>query len=267
MSITVTPQPDATPPTFLIEVATPAGEAITAMTVSCTANGSTEPIRFQPGAGPSPRVSTHHEAPWNTPVIYSATVTYGSTTATYTSGPTFLRPSFPWLIHPLAPALSRLLDTGDPSRMGVASIAAVTRAANTTRHAILGAKYPVVTKTGPRSGSQFQMQVTTTTSTEAADLWALLDDQTPLLIRVPTDWEWDWEDGYYDVGDVSADRLEQYGPTRLRTFTLALARVEAPAGDLLPQRTWDDLSADFATWGDLIPAYADWTSVLTDTRR
>jgi hypothetical protein len=267
VSITVTPQPDAAPPRFQVSVATPGGQPITALTFYRTAGGRTEATRFQPGPGPASRITVDSEAPWDSPVVFAATVTYGSTTETYTAAPAFLSPAFPWLIHPTTPALSRCLDQDTFTRMGVVSIGAVSRAATTTRHSIIGAKYPIVTKTGPRSGSQLQMQIATTSAQEHADLWALLDDQTPLLIRVPDAWEWDWEDGYYDVADASADRFEQYGPTRQRTFTLALARVEAPAGDLQPQRTWADVKAGAATWADLARGYNDWTSVLTDTRR
>jgi hypothetical protein len=267
VSITVTPLPDAEPPQFRIEIATPAGQTITALTVYRTAEGRTDATRFQPGPGPSPRVVVDHEGGWDSGVVYSATVSYGSTTETYTAAPASISPDCPWLLHPTVLSLSRRLDQGTFTRMGVVSLGAVSRAANTTRHSIIGARYPVVTKTGPRSGSQLQMQVATVTSDERAALWALLDDQTPLLIRVPDDWGWDWEDGYYDVADANAERFEQYGPTRQRTFTLALARVEAPAGDLQPTRTWADVKAEFATWADVAAAYRDWTSVLTDTRR
>jgi hypothetical protein len=267
MTITVLAQPANLPPRNQITIATPGGQTMTAVTLNRTQNGLTTQTRVQPPAGPSPIVAFDYESARETGVVYSATVTYGSTTETYTAEPATLVPLLPVATHPLAPALSVVLDRQDFDAMGVVSLGSETRAELKTKHRILGAEYQLITKTGPRAAPTMSMTLATVTSQERAAVNALLRDQTPLFISVPSAWGWDWEDGYYDVGDVGTDRIVQYGPERRRSFVLPLERVEAPAGTQQPIRTWTTLLNDFATWNDVAAAYATWTDVLTDSRR
>jgi hypothetical protein len=267
MTITAVPQPNNVPPRTQITIATPSGDTITAVALLRSANGSTVQTRVQPAPGPSPIVLFDYEPPRETPLTYTATVTHGGTTDTYVSAPVTLTPPYPVATHPTTPALSVVLDRASFDFMGVVSIGDETRAALTTKHRILGAEFQVVTKTGPRAAATFQLQVATVTAQERAALAALVRDQTPLFISVPSAWGWDWEDGYYDVGDVGVGRIIQYGPEPRRVTTLALERVEAPAGTQQSPRTWTDVVNDFATWADVAAAYATWTDVLTDSRR
>lgn len=267
MTITVTPQPATSPPRFLIQIATPAGQTITAATLVRTANGSTVATRVQPAPGPSPLTVFDYEAPWETGVVYAATVTYGTTTETYTAAAATLAPAFPWLIHPTTPALSLILDQKSFDAMGVVSIGDEVRPALTTKHRILNSEFQIVTKTGPRGAATLPLQIATVTQAERAALVALTRDQTPLLIQVPTSWGWDWDLGYYDVGDLGTGRLAQYGGELRRTFTLPLERVESPAGSQQAVRTWANVLAQNATWQTLVASYATWTDVLTDSRR
>lgn len=267
MTISVLAQPTNLPPRFQIGIASPSDQPITAVSLNRTANGATTQTRVQPPPGPSPIIVYDYESPRETGVVYSATVTYGSTTETYTAAAATLTPLVAVATHPTTPALSVVLDQQDFSAMGVVSLGTETRATLTTKHRILGAEYQTVTKTGPRAAPTVSLVLATVTPQERAAVIALLRDQTPLFISVPSAWEWDWEEGYYDVGDVGVDRILQYGPERRRTFTLALERVESPAGTQAPIRTWATLLNDFATWDDVAAAYATWTDVLTDSRR
>lgn len=267
MSITVTAYPDASPPRIAIAVSSPDGSPITAVTLARTVHGSSEPVRVQPASGPSPRLVNEYEAEWGTPVVFTATVTSGAGTQALTSAPVVLDPSLPWLIHPTTPALSRALDAGSFAAMGVVSQGAVSRPSTTTAHDVIGSKYRTVTKTGPRAASRTSLSVATVTADEQQAMWALVEDQTPLLIRVPSSWEWDWEDGYYDVGQVDAERTYQYGPERRRVFQLPLERVEAPAGTQQAERTCADVLVAFASITAMVAAYATCTDLLTDTRR
>lgn len=267
MTLTVTPQPGNAPPRNQITIATPDGSAMTAVSLNRTANGTTTPVRVQPAPGPSPITAFDYEVPKGTNVVYTATVTHGTTTETYTASGVTLTPTAAWATHPTTPALSLCLDTGSFAQMGIASIGAVTRAALTTKHRIIGSEFQVVTKVGPRAAATLQMQVTTTTLNELAAVQALVRDQTPLLIEIPAAWGWGWEDGYYDVADYTADRVLQYGPEPRRTVTLTLERVTAPAGTQQSPRTWASLLSGFPTWGAVSAAYATWTDELTDSRR
>lgn len=267
MTIAIVAQPTNSPPRFQITIATPDGSAITAVTLNRTANGSTMAVRAQPPASASPIVTYDYEAPWDTVVSYSATVTRGGTTETYTSDQFTLSPSFPWLIHPTTPTLSLPLDRNSFDLMGVVSIGDETRGELKNKHRILGSEYQIVTKTGPRAAPTLPMVIATVTNDERAAMVALVRDQTPLLIQAPTSFLWDFENGYYDVGDFSTGRILQYGAERRRTITMQLERVEAPAGTQQPTRTWANVLAQNASWNDVVARYATWSDLLTDTRR
>jgi hypothetical protein len=254
MTIAVLAQPTNSPPRYRITLTSPDGSAFTAISLYRTANGVTTAVRVQPPPGPSPVIAYDYEAPWDTGVVYSATVTRAGVTETYTAASATLSPTFPWLIHPTTPALSIPLDQGLFSAMGVVTIGTVVRAALTTKHRILGAEFQLVSKTGPRAAPSFP-------------IIAILRDQTPLLIQVPTAWGWDFDSGYFDVGDVSSDRVLQYGPEHRRVVTLQLESVQAPAGTQQPTRTWATLLGQYATWQAVSAAYATWTDELTDSRR
>jgi hypothetical protein len=225
-------------------------------------------VRVQPPPGPSPIVVYDYEATWETPAVYTATYTYGSgTQTTDTAAAATLTPPFPWLIHPTTPALSLILDQAIFTAMGVVSIGSATRAALTTKHRILGSEFQIVTKVGPRAAPAFPMVIATVTAQERAALVAILRDQTPLLIQFPSAFGWNFDPGYFDVGDVSSDRLWQYGPDARRHYTLQLEQVQAPAGTQQATRTWATLLAGFATWQAVAAAYNTWTDELTDSRR
>lgn len=271
MTVSAVAQPGGVgtnPPRFAITIASPGNAAITAISLYRTQNGVTVPTRVQPPPGGSPIVVYDYEATWEAPAVYSASYTYGSgSTASDTGAAATLSPTIPWLIHPTTPALSIPLDQGLFSAMGVVSIGTVTRSALTTKHRILGAEYQIVTKTGPRAAPTLTMTIATVTNQERQALNAILRDQTPLMIQVPSAWGWDWEPGYFDVGDESTERFLQYGPEHRRVKTLALEAVQAPAGTQQPIRTWTTLLGQFATWQAVAAGYASWTDELTDSRR
>lgn len=267
MSISVVVGADQTPPKFEITVASPDGTAMTAVSLTRTADGATVPTRVQPVAGTASAYVDDPEAPWDTPVTYTARITYGSgATATYTSPAQTLTPApaAMWAIHPTVPSLSRRLDTGDPSVMGLASIADITRAALATKHRIIGSSTQVVTKVGNRAAPAGALQVTTTSLQELTDLLALVNDETPLLIRAPAAWGWAWQDGYYAIGDVGEGRRLQYGPDPTRTITLPYERVTAPAGQQQSSWSWGGLLNNYADWPSVTAAFADWPSVTGD---
>lgn len=268
MPITVTPQPTNSPPRFAISIASSDGSAITAASLVRTANGVTVSTRVQPAPGPSPLLVYDYEAPWETGVVYTATITRtGGAVETVAAAAATLAPAYPWLIHPTTPALSLILDQRDFDRMGVVSIGDESRAALTVKHRILGSEYQIVTKTGPRAAPTLPLAIAVVSATERAALVSLLRDQTPLLIQVPASWGWDFDTGYYDVGDVGGARLLQYGGEVRRTYTLPLERVDAPAGAQQAIRTWANVLAQNATWAAVAAGYATWADVLTDSRR
>lgn len=268
MPITATAQPGSTPPRVQVTISSPDGSAITAVSLVRTAPDGTVPTRVQPVAGPSPIIVFDYEAPWDQPVTYAATITYGAgSTATYTSGYVTLAPETAWLIHPTTPALSVCVDQQRFDVMGIVSIGDVLHPEIKTKHRIQGSEYQIVMKSGPRGAAQTSMQVATVTPQERAALVSLTRDQTPLLAQIPAAWAWDWENGYYDVGDVGAGRIVQYGPQPRRVFALPLERVEAPVGSQQAVWTWSGEIGANASWDAVKAGYATWADVLTNVRR
>jgi hypothetical protein len=264
--ITVTANPLSSPPRFEIEIATPSGAAMTAVVLNRTVSGITTQTRVQPLAGLSYRYIEDYEAPWYENVVYSATVTTTSGIDTYVAPPIQLQPWSAWAIHPTVPSLSVCIDRLDPEKVGVAAIQTVARASTVTQHAILGAARPIVTKTGPRASSRGALQINTLTSADEAAMWVLVDDQTPLLIQFPTPWDANWEPGYYDIGDVSADRAWQYVEDTRRLFILPFTRVDAPAGQQQSTWTYSQLLADFTSYGAVIAGYNSYAALVADDR-
>lgn len=268
MAITAVAQPSNTPPRIQVTISSPDGSAITAVALTRTAPDGTTATRVQPVAGPSPIIVYDYEAPADVPVTYTAAITYAAgATATYTSGYVTKSLSAAWATHPTTPALSVCIDQQSFDVMGILQIGAVTRPEIKTKHRIQGSEYQIVTKAGPRGAAQVSMQIATVTSGERAALLSLVRDQTPLLVEIPAAWGWDWENGYYDVGDFSVERVLQYGPLARRVATLPLERVEAPVGTQQAVWTWAGEVAANASWDAVKAAYATWADVLTNTTR
>lgn len=266
MSITVVANPTSHPPRYEITITTPAGQTMDAVVLQRYTDGGYEQTRVQPLTGFSSRYIEDYEAPWEAGVTYVATVTYGATTVVYTGPLLTLSSQNAWAIHPTVPAQSVCIDTGASAAMGIVTIGDVSRPSTAVRHTIIGAKNPIVKKTGPRSSSQVPVTIAAVTSADEDALWALIDDQTPLLFRIPPAWGWNWEDGYYDIADASAGRFAQYGPEQRRTFTLQLTRVDSPEGS--QQATWSyaDILAQFPDYPTLTAAFADYPALLANHR-
>lgn len=253
-------------PRIQVSVTSSSGATITAVSLFRTTSGGTVPVEVQPSIGPSPRLVNDYLADWDTTLVYSAFVTTADGTENPTSAGVILTSAYPYAIHPLVPALSIRLDQATPLAAGLRTIGNVTRTATDTGHSVLGSPYRVYTRTGPRAAATVQLELVTVTTLEAQAVRAIVGDLTPLLIRVPDSLGWDFEDGYYRVGDVDEARRVQYGPDTSRVFTLPLERVLQPAGVQQPERTYANVLNDFPSYSALLAAYRTYTDVLTDTR-
>lgn len=265
MSITATVDYTAVP-TVEITIATPDNSVMTAVVLYRKIGGAKTQTREQPAPGLAARTIDDVEMPWNTALQYVAVVTTASGTATYTSATVTVAPPTPWAIHPTIPSRSVQLDSGDFSALGVVSIGAETQAANSTSHPILGSPYPVITTSGSRNSTTGQLVLATVTSEERVAVNLLVDDQTPILICFPTDWGWDWDNGYYAIGDVNRDRFAQYGPEHRRVFTLPYTRVLSPAGDVQSDWSYAQMLANFTSYDALNNAFADYPSLTANDR-
>lgn len=267
MSITVTAGTStAGVPRFALSISSSNGSTITAISLTRTFAGATVPVRVQPTAGPSPRTVNDYEADWDAPVTYTAVVTSGAGTETFTSTGATITSTYPWAVHPTTPALSFRLDQAATTAAGLRTMGNVSRDATDTAHTVLGSPYRVYTTTGPRSAPTLTVEFTTVTTLEAQTVRAALNDLTPLLFRIPAAYGWDFENGYYRVGQTDEARVIQYGAEQGRVFTLPLERVEQPVGTQQSERAWGNVLNDFGSWAAVRGAYSTWTNVLTDTR-
>lgn len=256
-------------PKIQVTIGSPDGTAISSITLYRVVGTTLTLTRVQPSSGASTAYIEDFEMPWDVPVAYRSVMTYN---AGYhdvnTSLATTVVPSTAWAIHPLAPSLSFPLDAGSFAVAGVTEHGDTAWAATRTLHDVLDSPYPVPVRvgSGARKASATSLRVSTRTAAEAGALRAALNDQTPLLIRVPGSFQWDWEAGYYDVGDVTAGRVLQFGPLEDRVFTLPLQRVAEPVGTQQANWSYPQLTTDFADYPSLTAAFADYPSLQANNR-
>lgn len=254
MPVTINANGASDPPQFEVTVSTSDGSTMTAVQLYRQIGGVKTPTRVQPVPGFASRFLTDPESPWDSPVSYVATYSTSSLgTVTETSQPATLTPTPAaiWAIHPTNPILSMPIDQAVFAAMGIGQAGDLVYAAQATQHRILGSKLPLLTKVGTRLAAGWSLDLTTMTLSERTQLLAMVDDETPLLIRAPAAWGWAIDEGYYAVGDVTESRRLQYGPETSRSVKLPLQKVQPPAG--VQQSSW--------SWGSLMNAYADWPSV------
>lgn len=171
-----------------------------------------------------------------------------------------------WLIHPSKPSLSIPIYSHG-GQAGVRWIEASSgeskaSAAVSTVHRPIGRRRPVVITSGPRQADEWALVVESTTIAAKNALRAIVDDQTPLLLRSPASVVMDLPDDWYSVGDVTTTRLEVPAITQITTMTLPLTPVDEPIVRVGALWTWGDLLTTYSTWQQVMDANATWLDVL-----
>ncbi|MFT8532186.1 hypothetical protein, partial [Bifidobacterium aquikefiri] len=231
----------AQPPYVEIVLTAVAGSVFTDITIVRVQDGVQTLIRNQPTTGTSTAIAYDYEMKYGVPVHYAITsssksISSGTPDADsqLTSETVTVTPQYGWLVHPANPAKSMQLPRGR-----IIGFTDIGRAANATRHDVMGASLPVYTINGSRHGLEFTLELKTRSFDEEGMLWALLNDQIPILI--------DWLDAdaqrlnvapmFVQVGDVTqarfvqqvyADSDESY-PDHWRTWQLPCVQVQSPA--------------------------------------
>ncbi|MCI1643120.1 MAG: hypothetical protein LKI21_00985 [Bifidobacterium crudilactis] len=272
-SITVTTEPDSQPPVNRLTLHASDGCIFTSLTVTRIQDGSQTLIRRQPTLGTSDALSYDYEPRYGVAASYHISGsekqadTGASTDVNMSSELVTLTPDSGWLIHPGNPAKSMPLPLGR-----LTGLTGMGRGMNATRHDVLGATLPVYTITGPRFGLQFTLELRTRTLDEESMLWALLDDQIPVLINwLDTDAQrLNMKPMYLQIGDAQADRFAQMlyptqstnTPGERREWKLPCVQVQSPAisqqavgwtyADLFAEQpTYLAVQATYATYADL----------------
>lgn len=171
-----------------------------------------------------------------------------------------------WLIHPTNPDLSVQLSTfatGDRrDRIYVESASAekVTYPAQRELFAPLGRSRQVPVTYGRRRVGEWSLVLRCPRKEDRGALRAILDDQAPLLVRVPPSFPWDLDDGWYSVDTVDDERVLGTPTQILRTFTLPLTPCDEPALVQGAQWTYGDdliLNPTYADSLEMFPTYLD----------
>jgi hypothetical protein len=265
MPVTIVANGANQPPQIEITIASPDGSAMTAISLVRSVGGVKTATRVQPTTGVVSRFVEDPEAPYDVAVTYIATVSTagGLTGNVMTSNAVVLTPSplaF-WATHPTVPSRSMAIDVDDFSKAGISQIGDVVRAAQANQHVILGSETPLLTKLGNRKAGSGSIEIRTMTDAERLKLLALVNDETPILLRAPAAWGWGWEDGYYAFGDVAEGRVIQYGPEQARSIKIPFQRVAAPAGTQQSSWSWGGLLAGYADWNAVANGFRDWNGV------
>lgn len=184
-----------------------------------------------------------------------------------------------WLIHPTIPDLSVQIDYGpdgpccapgcsndnpgvvylDPTTESV-----VTYAARSTVHPILGSNLSVVVASGRRAAGIWTLIVQTCDYVGRDALLALLDDQQPILLQLPSSFDFDLSTGWYAIGDVDESRITDSNLTQhSRRLSLPMQPVAQPALTPTIGHTWGDLLTEGLTWQGVLDTYGIWLNVLT----
>lgn len=170
-----------------------------------------------------------------------------------------------WLIHPSQPSLSTPIDSGTYGTrftfVEASSADPVTSQAVRTIHRPTGRRRPVVVTHGPRQADEWTLSISAATVADKDSVRAVVDDQTPLLLRVPPAFNWDLPDDWYSVGDLS---ISLVGPTidDGHLISLPLTPVDEPIVRQGALRTYGDVLLEAATYGDLTDMYDTYLDLL-----
>lgn len=249
--ITPTVEPATVPPRVRIDVTDLDTAATAGVTLTrVDPDGKARPVRTYDGgplvftAGTGGRVATlyDYEPPYGAPLTYST-----AEAPTITSGQVTVPEDRVWLIHPGVPALSMPIT--------VAKMGARTRPVTRGVYRPMGSRYPVVHTDGQRQAPEYPLTVRTTTLPELQQLLDLCDDAQVLLLNVPATKQWGVGAEYISVGDLSEDRLYQYGREPRRVFDLPCTVVDRPEGGTTASRTLASIAAEAPTLAGLAALY------------
>lgn len=172
-----------------------------------------------------------------------------------------------WLIHPSQPSLSIPIDFGiggDRSLRFIEASSGDSRMSNAQSaiHRPIGRRRAVVITSGPRQADEWTLVIGAPTVAAKNAVRAIVDDQTPLLLRFPAGKSQDLPDDWYSVGDVDISRIAPHAIIPLTLITLPLIPVDEPIVRQGALWTWGDVVIKYPTWADVIADNDTWIDVL-----
>lgn len=194
-----------------------------------------------------------YHAPFNQLVTYVA-VASGQESAS--SAPTVLLSDQTWLIHPSSPDLSVLVDA-------VTKVAAFSRKGTAARHDVFNqpARFVSGEKRKGRTGS---IEIVCDTVENEQAVYALLEDDTAILVNTPADRDLTWSWVHFGDEDYSNPGPKVSTPYRL--VSLPFEETDQPDLDLSSPWTCADVVAEFATCTAVLAAFATCEDLALDVR-
>lgn len=184
---------------------------------------------------------TDHEAPLDVPLVYR--VTGGGESVTTLQG------VGSWLTHPDGRSMRVTIQNDDPLDYG----------ADGQAHDVLGALLPLITYY-PRSTRTGNLALQVPWA-DRPNLWSLIADGSPLLLRVPAgcqvDGGWGWAESITHTHAVNAERAQ---------VTLQYRRCQPPALDSITPPvawTWAGVDSTWATWADVVADRSTWAALIS----
>lgn len=252
-TLTATPDPTNSPPRVLLFANGVTGSTIQVYRLD--PDGVSRPVRGgDPGTLTSGQwVGYDYEMPYGQDVTYTEVPDDASTPGSAAAPGMDITQS--WLVHPGVPNLSQPInrvmlgdDEGD---------------SGATLHEPLGREFPIQITDGTRKAESSTLSFRTETTTDAANIKALIKDTTPLLLQMVYDFTDESLYKYISLGKLTRNRISsQFGDPR-RVWTIGTTDVDRPAGGIAAERTWGDVVTDDVTWQDLLNDFATWTGVVT----
>lgn len=174
-----------------------------------------------------------------------------------------------WLIHPGQPSLSVSIDSGTWRDIGInvdpLSAQQTTAKSAVTLHQPVGRTRSVAIATGNRLEDEWDLVLFAPTVADRDAVKAIVHDQTPLLLRSPTAFNWDLADGFYSVADIPVNRLTPNLTNGYRRITLPLIPSDSPVVATASDRTYADLLTDSVDYAGLLVIYDTYTDLLLGT--
>lgn len=184
------------------------------------------------------------------------------------SSPVTLSPADAWLVNVATPSLSFPLSGSSPFKAGIDYIDTVTNPTNTTRHQILGTDRMLPVTTGPRGDDETEMGIYTATNAERIALRALLKPDIPLLVNIPENWGYEFESGFYSIGDVeSARQADPRHGASMRRTKLPMVRVSSPVVTVQNSGwSYAALAVELPTYTSVPMSFATYADLASNTR-
>lgn len=247
ITLTVTTQPDNSPPRVRIDVDDITGSLTSATVTRLDPDGrwrevrtiDGNPLSLSNGSG----TVFDNECPYGVPVTYTTDATGSPSVNAYLDVPSV------WLVHPGIPSLSISIT---PAR---GSFTKRTRTITRGVFRPMGRKYPITVTDGVRHSRDTNLNILCDGPTTEAALEALLADGSPLLLNIPPSRGWNFSTCYVSVGDVDQDMGTDMVIGDWSTLTLPIQVVDRPAGGTRSSWTMGNIRDNFATMADIKAAF------------